>query len=180
MFLVVQPSSGSGSALASSVRAAIARVDKAQLVGVRSVRTLEDVAWTATARHRFRAVLVVTFAALALTLAMVGVFGTLAYTVQQRRREFGLRMALGATGTSVFNLVLANAARVVVAGVVLGLLLAAMSARTLQSVLFGVEPWDATTFALVTVVLGVTALAASAAPAWRATRVDPSQTLRQD
>ena len=180
MFLIVQPSSGSGSALASSVRAAIARVDKAQLVGVRSLRTLDDVAWTATARHRFRAVLVVTFAVLALTLAMVGVFGTLAYTVQQRRREFGLRMALGATGASVFTLVLANAARVVVTGVVIGLLLAAMSARTLQSVIFGVEPLDATTFALVTAVLGVTALAASAAPAWRATRVDPSQTLRQD
>ena len=70
------------------MRAAIGRVDKEQLVSVRDVMTLDDVAWDATARHRFRAVMVMTFAGLALLLAMVGVFGILAYSVQQRVRDF--------------------------------------------------------------------------------------------
>ena len=84
IFLVVRPKSGNAAALAPSVRAAISRVDKEQLVSIRSIMTLEDIAWAATGRHRFRAVLVVAFAGLALILAMVGVFGILAYSVQQR------------------------------------------------------------------------------------------------
>ena len=97
IYLVVRPTSGRADALAPSVRAAIGRVDKEQLVSVRDVMTLEDVAWDATARHRFRAVMVMTFAGLALLLAMVGVFGILAYSVQQRVRDFAVRRALGAT-----------------------------------------------------------------------------------
>ena len=79
----------------------ILAVDKEQLVSVRSVMTLDDIAWVATARHRFRAVMVVAFAALALVLAMVGVFGILAYSVQQHVRDFGVRRALGATTNDV-------------------------------------------------------------------------------
>ena len=94
MFLVVRPKSGRAEALAPSVRAAISRVDKEQLVSVRNVMTLEDIAWEATGRHRFRAVMVMAFAALALVLAMVGVFGILAYSVQQQRAR--LRRAPGA------------------------------------------------------------------------------------
>lgn len=179
LFVLVRPESGSGEALAASVRAAIGRVDKAQLVGVRGVTTLEGVAREATARHRFRAVLVMTFAMLALTLAMVGVFGTVAYTVQQRIREFGVRMALGAGASSVFALVMRGALRVVAVGVLIGLVLAAATSRLLSSMLFQVEPLDAATFAAVTSVLGVTAVAATLPPAWRATRVDPMVTLRE-
>ena len=179
LFVLVRPESGSGEALAASVRAAIARVDKAQLVGVRGVTTLEGVARDATARHRFRAVLVMTFAMLALTLAMVGVFGTVAYTVQQRIREFGLRMALGAGASSVFGLVMRGALRVVAVGVLIGLVLAAATSRLISSMLFQVEPLDTATFAAVTSVLVVTAVAATLPPAWRATRVDPMVTLRE-
>ena len=116
MFLVVRPASGSASVLAPSVRAAIARVDKQQLVSVRSVMTLDDVAWEATGRHRFRAVLVTAFAGLALVLAMVGLFGILAYSVQRRMRDLGVRRALGATTGDVVRSVVGGAARVLAIG----------------------------------------------------------------
>ena len=110
ILLMVRPKTGRAEALAPSVRAAISRIDKEQLVSVRDVVTLEDVAWAATGRHRFRAVMVMAFAALALVLAMVGVFGILAYSVQQRVRDFGVRRALGATTSDVLRLVVSSAA----------------------------------------------------------------------
>ena len=100
IYLVVRAATGEAAALTAAVRGAIARVDRDQLVGVRDIRTLEDVAWTATERHRFRAVLVVTFAGLALTLAMVGVFGIVGCAVQQRLRDFAVRRALGASAAT--------------------------------------------------------------------------------
>ena len=119
--------------------------------------TLEDVAWEATARHRFRAVMVMTFAGLALLLAMVGVFGILAYSVQQRVRDFGVRRALGATTSDVLRLVVGSAVRVIAAGAVIGLALSAVLGRLLATMLFGVQPLDPMTFALVTIVLALTA-----------------------
>jgi putative ABC transport system permease protein len=178
--MVVRPASGSAAALASSVRAAVERVDKEQLVSVRDVMTLEDVAWDASARHRFRAVMVVTFAALALLLAMIGVFGILAYSVQQRVRDFAVRRALGATSGDVLRMVLRSAAGVVAGGVGLGLVLAAILGRLLTTMLFGVRPLDAMTFASVTFVLAITAALAVAGPAWRATRIDPAAALRTE
>ena len=165
-------------AIAPSVRAAIARVDKEQLVSVRNVMTLEDVAREATARHRFRAVMVITFALLALVLAMVGVFGILAYSVQQRLRDIGVRRALGATTGDVLRLVLGNATRVIATGAAIGLVLSAFAGQMLSTMLFGVSPLDATTFALVLATLAVTALVSTAGPAWRATRIDPVSALR--
>ena len=108
--------------------------------------TLEDIARAATGRHRFRAVMVIAFAALALVLAMVGVFGILAYSVQQSVRDFGVRRALGATTHDVLRLVLANALRVVGTGAAIGLVLAAVSGRLIETMLFGVRPLDPTTF----------------------------------
>jgi putative ABC transport system permease protein len=180
IYLVVQPASGRAEALASSVRAAIGRVDKEQLVSVRNVTTLEEVAWEATARHRFRALMVITFAALALLLAMVGVFGILAYTVQQRVRDFALRRALGATTGDVLRLVVGSAARVITSGVVIGLILSAMLGRLITTMLFGVQPLDLLTFAAVTIVLAVTAALSIAGPAWRASRIDPAAALRSE
>jgi putative ABC transport system permease protein len=180
IYLLVRPQSGPADALAGSVRAAIARVDKEQLVSVRNIVSLEEVLREATSRHRFRAVLVATFAGLALLLAMVGVFGILAYTVQLRMRDFGVRRALGATTSDVLGLVVGNAGRVIAAGAAIGLILSAMLSRLLTTVLFGVQPLDPLTFGLVVVVLALTAGAATAAPAWRAARVEPAIALRTE
>jgi putative ABC transport system permease protein len=178
IFLIVRPKSGRAEALTSSVRAAISRVDKEQLVSVRSVMTLEDIAWAATGRHRFRAVMVIAFAVLALVLAMVGVFGILAYSVQQHVRDFGVRRALGATTNDVLRLVILNAARVVAAGAVIGLALSAVGGRLLETMLFGVRPLDLATFFAVIIVLVITAALSIAGPAWRAVRIDPAVALR--
>jgi putative ABC transport system permease protein len=178
IIMLVRPKSGRAEALTPAVRAAISRVDTEQLVSIRDVTTLEDVEWAATGRHRFRAVMVAAFAALALILAMVGVFGILAYSVQQRVRDFGVRRALGATTGDVLRLVVSDAARVVLAGGAIGLVLSALLGRLITTMLFGVAPLDLVTFALVTVVLAVTAAAAIAGPAWRAARIDPAVALR--
>jgi putative ABC transport system permease protein len=178
VFLVVTPASGRAEALVPAVRAAISRVDKEQLVSVRSIMTLEDIAWTVTGRHRFRAVLVIAFAALALTLAMVGLFGILAYSVQQHVRDFGVRRALGATTGDVLRVVIVNAVSVIAAGAAIGLAVSAASARLIRNVLFGVQPLDMTTFILVTLVLAAAAALSVVGPAWRVARIDPAAALR--
>jgi len=177
-FLVVSPTEGRVEAIAPAVRAAVARVDKLQ--PVRRMVTLEQVSDEATARYRFRAVMVVTFAALALVLATVGVFGVLAYSVQQRTREFGVRIALGATTTHVLGLVMGSAARLIGTGVVLGLAAALIFAQAVSTFLFGVPARDPVTFASVAIVLTFTAAAACAMPALRAARVDPAVTFRSE
>jgi putative ABC transport system permease protein len=178
IYLVVRPTSGRADALTSSVRAAIGRVDKEQLVSVREVITLEDIAWEATGRHRFRAALVMAFAGLALLLAMVGVFGILAYSVQQRVRDFGVRRALGATTGDVLRLVVGSAVRVIAAGALIGLVLSAVFGRLLATMLFGVQPLDPMTFGAVTILLVLTAAVSIAGPAWHAARIDPAVALR--
>jgi putative ABC transport system permease protein len=180
IFMLAAPATGRGDALAAPIRAAIGRIDKDQLVGARSVMTLEDVAWEATSRYRFRAVLVATFAALALLLAMVGIFGVLAYTVQQRVRDFGVRRALGATSADVLRLVAASAARVIAIGAAIGLASSVVFSRLIATMLFGVQPLDPATFAFVVLVLVLTAAVAIAGPAWRAARIDPAVALRTD
>jgi putative ABC transport system permease protein len=176
--LLVRSAGGSAAALAPSVRAAIGRVDKTR--PLTRVQTLADIERGATARWRFRAQLVGAFATLALTVALVGVFGVLAYSVQQRTREFGVRMALGARRSDVLNLVLSGAARVVGIGAVVGLIAAALLTRSITTLLFAVTPLDPATFIVATALLLVTAAAATAGPAWRASRVDPIVTFRND
>ena len=178
ILMMVRSKTGRADALAPGVRAAVARIDREQLVGVAGITTLEDVEWAATGRHRFRAVMVAAFAALAVALAMVGVFGVLAYSVQQRIRDFGVRRALGASSGDVMRLVIGSAIKVVGAGAVIGLLLAAASARLIATMLFGVEPLDAATFVFVAIALAITAALAMVGPAWRATRIDPVEALR--
>jgi putative ABC transport system permease protein len=178
IFLLVRPQSGDAAALAPAVRATFARLDTDQLTSVRNVMTLEEVASDGTARHRFRAVLVLTFAGLSLGLAMIGLFGVIAYSVEQRVRDFGVRRALGATTRDVLGVVMNGAAPMIAIGAVIGLALSLAAGRLLASLLFGVRPLDAATFAAVGLVLAVTAAVAVVGPAWRAARVDPAVALR--
>jgi putative ABC transport system permease protein len=180
MFLLVRAASGPAEALTPGVRAAIGRIDKDQLVSIRSVQTLDDVMSDGTARYRFRAQLVLAFAVLALLLAMVGLFGVVSYSVQLRTRDFGVRRALGASTADVMRLVLRSAAGVIATGAVIGLGLAVALSRLLATMLFGVRPLDPSTFAAVAGVLALTAALSMAGPAWRATRVDPIRALRHD
>jgi putative ABC transport system permease protein len=177
-FLVVRSSGGPVQGLLAPIREAVAHINRD--VPVRRERTLTDLAQLTTAPHRFRAVIVSTFAGLALTLAMVGIFGVLAYSVEQRTREFGVRIALGATTANVLGLVLGSAARVIVVGGLVGLAAAAALGRTISIFLSGVQPLDPATFASVAAVLAVTAALAAAAPALRAARVDPVEAFRSE
>lgn len=177
-YLLVRASAGSAATLMPDVRSALARVDVG--LPVRRVQTLEDVATAATARYRFRAVLVVMFSALSLALATIGVFGVLAYSVQQRWREFGVRTALGATPHRLVRLVFAGAARPIGIGAAAGLVAAAAFAHALSAFLFGVRPLDPVTFTGAALLLGVTAALAIAIPALRASRVDPVIAFRNE
>jgi len=177
-YLVVQAMDGPVHALLEPIRQAVARVDRD--VPVRRERTLTDLAHLNTAPHRFRAAIVATFSVLSLVLAMVGIFGVLAYSVEQRTREIGVRIALGATAANLLRMVMGGAARVVAIGGVIGLIAAALLARTISTFLFGVEPFDPTTFGVVGLILALTAAIATAAPAWRATRVDPVEAFRAE
>ena len=180
IFIAVRPASGRADVLTPAVRAAIGRIDKEQLVSVRNVATLEEAVHEATGRQRFRATMMMMFATLALVLAMVGVFGILAYSVQQRVRDIGVRRALGATTNDVLRLVIWNAVRVIGAGAVIGLALAVAFGRLISTLLFGVTPLDPLTFASVMILMVLTAAISIAAPAWRAVRIDPAQALRTE
>ena len=177
-YLIARVANGDATVVAPAVRAAIAEVDPGQAVN--NIVTFEEVAGTATERYRFRAVLVGTFGSLALLLAMVGVFGVLAYSVQQRTRELGVRIALGATPVSVIGLVLSGVGKVVALGTAMGLLIAAGLGQAISSFLFGVQPLDLTTFLVVASVLAITAALAMVTPAIRAARVDPVVAFRDE
>jgi putative ABC transport system permease protein len=177
-FLVVQSFDGPVGALLTPIREVVARIDRN--VPVRRERTLTDLASLTTAPHRFRAVIVATFAALALALALVGIFGVLTYSVERRMREFGVRIALGATAANVLRLVLGSAARVIALGTIVGLVAAAGLGQAISIFLSGVRPIDPVTFASVAILLAVTAAVAAAAPALRAVRVDPVEAFRNE
>ena len=120
------------------------------------------------------------FAGVALLLGIVGLYGVIAYTVSQRRREIGVRLALGAPRRSVYQLVLGEAARLAAIGIGLGLVCAVAGATLMRTLLFGTPPWDVPTLAAVAVVLGLSALLAAYVPARRAAAVDPVEALRAE
>ena len=130
--------------------------------------------------HRFSAWLVSGFAVMALVLSVVGLYGVIAYSVSQRTREIGVRMAMGAQRSSVYALVLRQAGWLTGAGLAFGLAGSVAASLLIRSLLFGVQPWDASTLSAVAVVLGLAAMAAALVPARRAASVNPVEALRAE
>jgi ABC-type antimicrobial peptide transport system permease subunit len=177
LFIVIR-TNGDPTAVVPALRAAVKSVDLN--VPLESVMTMEARLSASVARPRFYAMLLAAFAALAVTLAAVGIYGVLSYGVSQRRREIGVRMAVGAEAHDVLRLVLGQGAGVVAVGLVLGLGAAAVAARAVSGLLFGVTARDPAVFAGVAVLLGSIALVACYIPARRAARVDPLEALREE
>ena len=147
---------------------------------VTKVQTMEKVLEGNTARENFNMLLLGIFAGIALLLAAIGIYGVMAYTVEQRTHEIGIRMALGAGRGRVLKLVVGQGMKLAVAGVVIGLLASFGLTRLLAKLLYGVKPSDPLTFAVVAVVLTAVALVATYIPAIRAMRVDPIIALRYE
>jgi putative ABC transport system permease protein len=169
---------GDPRALLPAVSGVVSRLDRN--VPIFRARTLSEHVGQAMAQERVTASLLSAFGALALVLAGIGLYGVIGYTTEIRNREFGIRLALGASPRALLALVLAQGAGLAVIGVVLGLAIAAGSSRLLQSMLFGVSPTDGLTFAGIAILLLLVAVAASVVPARRASRVDPIRTLRAE
>lgn len=176
--LRVQPGVSDPEGVLSSVRAAVAAVDPA--LAVARPGSLDRLVAAALATDRFVMSLVGLFAAVALLLASVGLYGVVSYGVGTRRREMGVRMALGARGGNVVGLVLRGSLSWVAAGLVAGCLAAALLTRLLRGLLFGVEPTDPVTFLAVPSLLALVALLAALGPARRAALTDPVQVLREE
>jgi putative ABC transport system permease protein len=147
---------------------------------VANVRTMEEVVSTSTARADFNMTLLAIFGAAALLLAVIGVYGLMAYSVGQRTRELGIRLALGAEAARVRNMVVGEGMRLALIGVAIGMAAAFGLTRLLRSFLFGVEAWDPMVFVTVPVVLSAAALMAVWFPARRAAGTDPAEALRQN
>lgn len=162
--------------VASSATAALHRIDRS--LEFSKVNTMHELVSEATARQRFQTVMLSIFAAMAMALALIGFYGSLAYSVHQRRSEMGVRIALGATRAHVIRLVLRQGLSLVSAGLALGLVLALLLTRLLASSLYGVGALDPVTFAAVPALFLVAALAACLIPARRAARYDPIAVLR--
>ncbi len=149
-------------------------------LAVANVKTLDQIVSASVADRRFYMLLIGVFAAAALILAAVGIFGVMSYSVTQQTREIGIRMALGAGRGDVVRMVLHHAGLLIFAGVVIGVGLALAAGRALSSMLFDLSPRDPATLVVVSTVLGSIAFLASYLPARRATRIDPVQALRAD
>jgi putative ABC transport system permease protein len=164
--------------LGDAVRAEVGAIDPN--LPISNVRTLDTIVAKSISQQRFYMLLLAIFAAVALVLAAIGIFGVLSYAVSQRTREIGIRMALGAPGGSVIGLIVRQAMLLVAAGVAAGTGLALLLSRTISRMLFSVTPTDPATFASVAALLALVALCASYLPARRATRVDPIVALRSE
>jgi putative ABC transport system permease protein len=175
---IVVRTPGDPAAVSGSLRAVVVRLDPDQALG--KVKTVTEYVANSVATPRFTATLVGGFATLALLLAGFGLFSVMAYSVAQRRREIGIRMALGAQAADVRSLVVSQALRLGVIGLLAGLAGAFAAARVIATLLFGVSPSDPITFAGVCALLLAVLAAAAYLPARRATRVDPMIALRTE
>ena len=172
---IVVDAAGDPLSLTGAVRERITRIDpELPLFDIQPMQTRVDDSLT---RRRASMFLLLTFAGVALFLAVIGIYGVLAYTVVQRTREMGIRMALGSSTREIFLLVLRHGARVTGIGLLIGGIGAILMGRLIQSLLFGVQPLDPAVVGSVAAILGAVAIAASVLPALQASRVDPVRAL---
>ncbi len=169
---------GDARSLSNAVRAAVLDLDPNQ--PITAVRTLDEILTARAAERRFETLLFFLFAALAVVLAVVGIFGVVSYAVSQRTPEIGVRMALGADGSRILRWLLGRTAVVVFTGAAIGVAASLALARFVSTLLFQVQPHDAGVFTLASLLLAVVALGTSALAARGATRVNPTTALRAD
>lgn len=173
---IVIRSNGDSATLANAVRKTVAQMDTD--VPVYQVSTLENYVSKSAAQPRFQTLLLTCFAGIALLLSAIGLYGLLSYIVVQQTFEMGLRMAIGAQRFDVLRMVLGRGLRLAAIGLAIGLAASVLLTNFLGHMLYGVKPLDPITFATVSVVLLAVSAAASLAPAWRASRLEPMKTLR--
>lgn len=171
-------SPASATAVASTIRERVGQLDPTQ--PIYEFQTLEQALADSIAPRRFNLFLLVAFAATAVLLAVIGIYGVIAYSVARRTREIGVRMALGARKGEIAGMVLRQGMTVALAGIVLGLIGAAALTRVMTSLLYEVKPHDPATFVAVIALVGLIALAACGGPALRAASVDPMVALRDE
>jgi putative ABC transport system permease protein len=164
--------------LLASVRAAVKSIDSDQ--PIYNPRTMGEIRAESVAPERLNLTLLAIFAGIALVLAIVGIYGVMSYSVTQRTHEIGIRMAIGAQPRDVFAMILGHGMKLAFIGIGLGLIGAFALTRLMASMLFGVEPTDATTFGAIAVLLTIVALLACYLPGRRATKVEPTVSLRYE
>jgi macrolide transport system ATP-binding/permease protein len=177
--LVARTRQDPGTVLAS-IAAALHQIDRG--IAVSDETTFDDAidATQAALLHRFSALLIGGFAIAALLLSVVGLYGVIAYAVRERRREIGVRIALGAQRSAIYRLVLGQAGWLIGAGLVFGLAGALGATQFMRSLLFGVKAWDPATLCGVSALLAIVSLAAVFLPARRAAAVDPAEVLHTE
>jgi predicted permease len=176
--LLLVRTAGEPTALVGPIRSIVAAIDPEQPVA--AVRTMDDIVDEAVVGRRDQMTLLAAFAGLALLLASVGLYGVLSYTVTRRRREIGVRLALGATRGAVVRMVIGHGLLLTGTGLAVGIAVAWTATRAMSTMLYGVAATDAATFAAVLVTLAAVALTACALPAFRASRLDPMDVLREE
>jgi putative ABC transport system permease protein len=164
--------------LISSVRGAVREIDPDQ--PIYSPRTMDDIRAESVAPERLNLTLLSLFAGIALVLAIVGIYGVMSYSVTQRTHEIGIRMAIGARPLDVFKMILSHGMKLALIGVGVGLVLAFLLTRLMATMLFGVQPTDATTYGAISILLIGVALLACYLPGRRATKVEPTISLRYE
>lgn len=168
---------GDPRAFVSAIRNAVDSLDRE--LPIFGIRTMDDIAALALAERRFALWLCEAFALLAMALAAIGVYGMLAYLVEQRRREIGLRLALGATRSMVLWMIVSNGMILAGFGIAAGLVIAPLAGRAISSMLYGVSVADAITLAAAPAIILLVTCIGSLVPGWRAARTEPMSALRE-